>query len=135
MNQRYLIFLQLFCLFGLRIQAQVSPQEKLIDSLKISSLGPQHDTLRAAKLDLISFYYQHVNPDSGVVYAQASFLLAQKANWKRGQILALMDLSNNYRAKSMFAEGIDRGEMALALLETEKMPQVELAVLSNISLL
>ncbi len=135
MNQRYLIFLLLFCLFGLRIQAQVSPQEKLIDSLKRSSFEPQHDTLRAAKLDLISFYYQHVNPDSGVVYAQASFLLAQKANWKRGQILALMDLSNNYRAKSMFAEGIDKGEMALALLETEKMPQVELAVLSNISLL
>lgn len=135
MNQKYLFFFLFVCLFVLRIQGQVNPQEKLIDSLKRSSLEPQHDTIRAAKLDLISFYYQYVDPDSGVVYAQASFLLAQKANWKRGQILALMDLSNNYRAKSMFAEGIEKGEMALALLETEKMPQVELAVLSNISLL
>ncbi|MHB1277964.1 MAG: tetratricopeptide repeat protein [Bacteroidia bacterium] len=135
MNQRYFTFFLFACLFVLRIHAQISPQEKIIDSLKRSIPMAQHDTIRAAKLDLISFYYQHINPDSGVVYAQASFLLAQKANWKRGQILALMDLSNNYRAKSLFAEGIEKGEVALTLLETEKMPQVEMAVLTNISLL
>lgn len=136
MNLKYLTCFVIAWLFIVEgTNAQQSPQERIIDSLKKSSLGPQHDTVRAAKFDLIAYYYQYVNPDSGVVYAQASFLLAQKANWRRGQILALMDLGNNYRAKSMFAEGIEKGEMALALLQTEKMPQVELAVLSNVSLL
>lgn len=134
MNPRCLYFILFFFFCGMEITAQHSPQEKIIDSLKISCLGHQHDTVRAAKLDLIAFYYQYLNPDSGVVYAETSFLLAQKANWKRGQILALMDLSNNYRAKSMFAEGIEKGEMALQLLESQNMPQVELAVLSNLSL-
>lgn len=135
MNLKFLFCAMCFIVFGReRLNAQQSPQEKLIDSLKKSSLSPQHDTLRAAKLDMISYYYQRINPDSGVAYARASFLLAQKANWERGQILALMDWSSNFQAKSMFYEGIEKGELALKLLENENMPGVELAVLSNLSL-
>jgi tetratricopeptide (TPR) repeat protein len=135
MKLKCLYFVLFLLLLASNGKAQPSPQEKIIDSLKRTLSEKQHDTVTAAQLDLIAFYYQYVNPDSGVRYAALSFMLAESAGWKRGQILALMDMSNNYSAKSMFSEGIEKGESALTLLETENMPQVKLAVLSNLSLL
>src|SRR5215204_5618379 len=109
MKLRCLYFVLFFLLFVSNNKAQPSPQERMIDSLKRSFNENGHDTVRAAQLDLIAFYYQYVNPDSGVRYAELSYTLAEEAGWKRGQILALMDMSNNYSAKSMFSHGIEKG--------------------------
>ncbi|TNE79693.1 MAG: tetratricopeptide repeat protein [Bacteroidetes bacterium] len=116
--RKYSVFI---CIVLISAHATFAGESPKIDSLKNALNLAKHDTVRAGITDLISFYYSRINPDSGLHYAKQSLEFAQKADWIKGEALAYMELSLNYRSKGKFSEAVTAGERGLALIESSEL--------------
>lgn len=106
----YIVLLLLFC------SSSLSAQQVKIDSLE-AVIPSLKDTSKVDALHRLSFAYQDVSPDKGLLTAKEAVDLAEQLGYHKGKAWALNRLGDNYARKSMFEESLKKYLEALTIFE------------------
>ncbi|MBN9383756.1 MAG: tetratricopeptide repeat-containing sensor histidine kinase [Chitinophagaceae bacterium] len=110
---RYTIFLILL-LYSLFAEAQKEGQA-LVDS-EVSVLpGAKNDSMRARICNNVANYYQDVNTDSALKYADMGMGLVSRMNWIRGIAVFNTAYANIFTTKGLLDSALNRHRRALDL--------------------
>jgi hypothetical protein len=105
-----ILFLQIFSL----IEAQ---NYKVIDSLKQAFATAKEDTNKVNTCFQLSSNYQYSYPDSALYYALQCLPLAQKLNFKTGEMEILLSMGEALSMKGNLSKGLEMKFKALELAE------------------
>jgi len=90
-----------------------------VDSLLGLLETPQADTIRVKTLLSIANKYIYVNPDTAIYYGNRALEQANLAKWKKGVMLAHLNMGISERNRSNYSVALEHNEKALVLaLET-----------------
>jgi two-component system, sensor histidine kinase and response regulator len=108
--------------FGLVIFAILNypslAQQNSTDSLQIILSKTAQDTNRVNILSQLAWQYMTSAPDKAIDYAKQGIALAQKLNYKKGEIILLNYLGDNFRRQGQYANGIDYAISSLKIAES-----------------
>lgn len=105
----------------------------LKDSYVLHRVIPD-DTNKVKYFDSLSTLYWHIDPDSGIIFAEQALNLAQKLNWQKGIAVANYDLGVNYQAKADYYSSLHHCMKALVIYQKLGRKRSVAAVLSNIAM-
>ncbi|WP_303583264.1 tetratricopeptide repeat-containing sensor histidine kinase [Flavitalea sp. BT771] len=110
---RYTIFLILL-LYSLFAQAQKEGQALVDSEVSVLSKAP-NDSMRARICNKVCIYYQDVNTDSALKYADMGMALASRMNWTRGIAVFNINYANIFTTRGQLDSALNRHRKALDL--------------------
>ena len=112
-------------------QAQLQGKARL-DSLLAVLPSATADTQKIYLMAQISFSFNAINPDSGLLYGTMALNLARKINWEKGIGNSLYYRAANYLSKSAYPEALEDYLTALKFFESTGNKKGVAGTLSNI---
>lgn len=88
-----------------------------VDSLKKASISTSNDSLRYIAVRTLYNYYEELNRDSALHYAQQELILAEKNNKKIIEVLALGNISYQLAGQGKYAASLDHLLRAFKIAE------------------
>ncbi len=103
-----------------------------IDSLLAELPNAKGDTNEVKLLYNLSFYFNSINPDMGIVYGMNGLKLSKNIDWRKGQAQCYNSLGINYKAQSNNLKALDYFKKALTINEELSNKNGIATVLGNI---
>lgn len=126
MNRYILVFL-----LPIFLQAQKEGSAR-IDSLRRELYKNQKDTIQIQTFNALSSAFATVNPDSGIRYSQLALDKSKQHNWVKGEIVSLLNLSNNYARKGHYNTALKLAFDAQEKLVKDKNEQLSADVFGSL---
>src|SRR5436190_11160516 len=121
----FLTFCFIFC--------QVNAQQKMLDSLENVLNGhPTADTTRLSLLSNVAYYYNEIDPDKGLKYAEEQLSLAKKINVPRHEADAMANRGINYWTQGEYEKAIEEYKAAQEIYKQLHLEREYTAILGRI---
>ncbi|MEO7488724.1 MAG: hypothetical protein ABIU77_16560, partial [Ferruginibacter sp.] len=110
------LLIVLLCFSSLMVRAQ----QRYADSLKQVLQFAKNDSSKLNTLNLLSYYYNNLYPDSGIYYADKMIELADQAKDNYGKVEGLFHKSDAYQQQAKNSEALKMAYNALEIAEKLK---------------
>ncbi len=115
------------------VQANVTAQNKAIDSLNQLLKNEKRDTSRVLLLNMISQLYVTHMPDSALALAQQCFSISKKIGFKKGEAISMNRMANAFNTTGNYPKALELHLASLKIAE-EVGDQITMAnAMSNIA--
>ncbi|MCE2734360.1 MAG: tetratricopeptide repeat protein [Flammeovirgaceae bacterium] len=96
-----------------------SQSDKVLDSLKISIVKSENDSMKSVALARLGFYLHDIDSDSSLFYSSKALKLAEKINFKLGIGESCYSLSHYYWITGLYREALNLALKSLSLFELD----------------
>jgi tetratricopeptide (TPR) repeat protein len=136
----FIIYFTLFTLHYSLFTSSLFAQTPKIDSLKkaLSSLpkptNKLSDSTYIKTIQLLTWEYSYINPDTAITLAQKALQLSEKINWKKGKAVCLRILGSCEVDKGNYSIALEYYNTGLKISEELSNKSLQATFLSNIGI-